>query len=79
MVGGWVRGVDEMIADLFGVGDLEREKSRVWLRVRLEGVRLVFWRWRLWGGGLGVWVLWGRLLGRCEDVMELESSPQLSI
>jgi len=75
----WVRGVNEMIADLFVVGDLEREKSRARLRVRLEGVRLVFWGWRLWGGRLGVWVLWGRLLGRCENAMELKSSSQLSV
>jgi hypothetical protein len=61
----------EIITDVSDAGDLERAKRKAWLPVRLEGVRLVSWRWRLWGGELVGWVLWERLLGKCEDVMEV--------
>ena len=62
-----VEGKGGMEGLIVGIGVSVRENWMGWVRVRFRGVRLRFWRLRLWGGGSVAWGWWGRLLGSLED------------
>jgi hypothetical protein len=50
-----------------GIGVSVKRNWMGWVQVLFRGVRLRFWRLRLWGGGSVAWGWWGRLLGSLED------------